>query len=51
MMKQTKRHARRIRNLVALCTMIAIILSVSTFAWFVGMRTVNVELILKCINR
>ena len=38
-----KRQAKRIRNLVVLTTLTAVILSVSTFAWFVGMRTVNVS--------
>ncbi len=38
----TKRN-RRIRNLVIICALIAIILSVSTYAWFIGMRVVNVS--------
>jgi hypothetical protein len=43
MTKINKRRAKRIRNLVALTTLTAVILSVSTYAWFVGMRTVNVS--------
>jgi hypothetical protein len=42
MAKVNRTHMKRIRNLVALCTIIAVTLSVSTYAWFVGMRTVNV---------
>jgi len=37
-----KRHVRRIRNLVFVSSLSAVILVVSTYAWFVGMRTVHV---------
>jgi hypothetical protein len=43
MSNQSKRQSKRIRNLVAICFIVAIILSVSTYAWFIGMRTVNVS--------
>ncbi len=43
MKKTNRRHAKRIRNLIVVCSLMAIILSVSTYAWFVGMRTVNVS--------
>ena len=43
MQKQNKRRTRRIRNLIFICTMTAVVLSVSTYAWFIGMRTVNVS--------
>ncbi|MFA7689384.1 MAG: hypothetical protein WCX96_04795, partial [Bacilli bacterium] len=43
MPKQNKRRAKRIRNLVAVSALTAVVLGVSTFAWFVGMRTVNVS--------
>ena len=34
---------KRVRNLVIISTLSAIILIVSTYAWFIGMRTVNVS--------
>ncbi|NLL67561.1 MAG: hypothetical protein GX236_07685 [Clostridiaceae bacterium] len=37
------RQVKRIKNLVTVSALTAIILVVSTFAWFVGMRTVNVS--------
>ena len=43
MAKRDKKHARRLRNLVMLCTMCAVVLTVSTYAWFIGMKTVNVS--------
>jgi hypothetical protein len=43
MPKQNKRRSKRVRNLITICTLTAIILSVSTYAWFIGMRTVNVS--------
>lgn len=41
-MKKSKQHRTRVRNLVVALTLTAIMLSVSTFAWFIGMRTVGV---------
>ena len=38
-----RKHSKKIRNLVAICSLCAIMLSVSTYAWFVGMKTVNVS--------
>jgi len=43
MPKQNTRRAKRIRNLVAVSALTAVVLGVSTFAWFVGMRTVSVS--------
>jgi hypothetical protein len=43
MPKIKKTRAKRIRNLVAVTTLTAIVLAVSTYAWFIGMRTVNVS--------
>ncbi len=43
MQRPNKKRTRRIRNLIVLCTFSAIILIVSTYAWFIGMRTVNVN--------
>ena len=34
---------KRIRHLVFTCILAALVLSVSTYAWFVGMRTVSVN--------
>jgi len=43
MAKRNKKQARRLRNLVMICTICAIVLTVSTYAWFIGMKTVNVS--------
>ncbi|MDD4036598.1 MAG: DUF5011 domain-containing protein [Bacilli bacterium] len=43
MPKRNRRYSKRIKNLIVICTLSAIILSVSTYAWFVGMPTVNVS--------
>lgn len=40
---KNRRHARRIKRLALICTLCTIILVVSTYAWFVGMKTVNVS--------
>lgn len=36
-------HEKRMRKMILLCGLCAIILSVSTYAWFIGMKTVNVS--------
>ena len=43
MPKQNKRRVGRVKNLIVICTLSAIILSVSTYAWFIGMQTVAVS--------
>jgi len=43
MQKQSKMRRKRIRNLIVIFSLTAVILSVSTYAWFIGMRTVNVS--------
>jgi len=43
MVKENKKLTSRVRNLVVICTLAAIVLSASTYAWFIGMRTVNVS--------
>ncbi len=43
MPRQSKHRLRRIKNLMIITTLSAILLSISTYAWFVGMRTVNVS--------
>ena len=40
---KNRRHARRVKRLALICTLCTVILVVSTYAWFIGMRTVNVS--------
>ena len=40
---KNKRHTRSIKRLALICTLCTVILVVSTYAWFVGMKTVNVS--------
>lgn len=42
-MKRNKKHESRVKKLVVACGLCAIILTVSTYAWFIGMKTVNVS--------
>ena len=42
MQGKNKKHKKRTSNLVVLCAFTAILLTVSTYAWFIGMQTVNV---------
>ena len=41
-MKDNRRR-KKIRNLIVICFICAIILGVGTYAWFIGMKTVNVS--------
>lgn len=43
MPRQNSRRNKRIRNLIIVSSFTAVVLMVSTFAWFIGMRTVNVS--------
>ncbi len=43
MTKYNEKHNKRVRNLAILCLFCTVILAVSTYAWFIGMRTVNVS--------
>ena len=43
MKSQRKKRINRIRSMIVICTLTAILISVSTYAWFIGMRTVNVS--------
>ena len=43
MSKQNRKHSKHIKNLIVIFSLTAVILSVSTYAWFIGMRTVNVS--------
>ena len=42
MEKRNRRHEKRVKRLLVGTGLCAIILSVSTYAWFIGMKTVNV---------
>ena len=43
MEKYNEKHGKRIRNLAILCLLSIMVLAASTYAWFIGMRTVNVS--------
>ena len=43
MKKRNKKHEKRVKKLVVGTTLCALILGVSTYAWFIGMKTVNVS--------
>ncbi len=42
MKKENPQHSKRVRNLIGISALSAIVLLVATFAWFIGMQTVNV---------
>ncbi len=42
-MKRNSKRNRRIRNLVLICVLSALLLTVGTYAWFIGMQTVKVN--------
>ena len=42
-MKRNSKRTKKIRNLVIVCVLTAILLTVSTYAWFIGMQTVRVN--------
>ena len=42
-MKKNSKRTKKIRNLVFVCILSAILLTVSTYAWFIGMQTVRVN--------
>ncbi len=43
MTKQNNKNIKRIRRLIIVTTLTAIAIATSTYAWFIGMRTVNVS--------
>ena len=43
MKKRNTKHENRVKKLIVFCTLCGIILTVSTYAWFIGMKTVNVS--------
>ena len=40
---RNKRHEQRVKKLIVACCLCGMILTVSTYAWFIGMKTVNVS--------
>lgn len=42
-MKRNGKKSRKIRKLIITCTLSAVVLIVSTYTWFIGMQTVNVD--------
>ena len=40
--KQSKKRRNRVKNLIVVCSLSAIVLIVSTYAWFIGLQAVNV---------
>ncbi len=40
---RNKKHENRVKKLVAMVVLCAIVLAVSTYAWFIGMKTVNLS--------
>ena len=43
MKKRNKKHERRMKKLIVGSALCAVVLTVSTYAWFIGMKTVNVS--------
>ena len=43
MAKRNKKHARRLRNLVMVCTLCAVVLTVSTYAWFTSQKDITLS--------
>ena len=43
MKKRSKKQENKVKKLIVACGICAIILTVSTYAWFIGMKTVNVS--------
>lgn len=40
---RNKKHENRVKKLTAMVILCAVVLSVSTYAWFIGMKTVNIN--------
>ena len=43
MKQRNRKHEKRVKRLVILCAIWAVVISVATYAWFIGMKTVNVS--------
>ena len=41
--RKDSKHNKKMRKLILLCLLCGIVLTVSTYAWFIGMKTVKVE--------
>ena len=41
--KKNEQHKKKIKRWALICTVSIVLISVSTYAWFIGMRTVNVS--------
>ena len=41
--KYNEKQSKKIRNLVVICVLCGVVLAASTYAWFIGMKTVNVS--------
>ena len=42
-MKRNSKHTKRVRTLILVCVLSALLLTVGTYAWFIGMQTVKVN--------
>ena len=42
-MKRNSKHNKRVRTLILVCVLSALLLTVGTYAWFIGMQTVKVN--------
>ncbi len=43
MKQRNEKHEKRLKKLVLTCLLLAVVLTVGTYAWFIGMQTVNVS--------
>ncbi len=43
MKQRNTKHERRLKRLVITCLLLAVVLTVGTYAWFIGMQTVSVD--------
>ncbi len=43
MERKNKRRIKRTRNMVIVCALMALLLTTGTYAWFIGMKTVNLS--------
>ena len=43
MKQRNTKHEKRLKRLIVTCLLCAIVLTVSTYAWFIGMQTVSVN--------
>ena len=43
MKQRNLKHEKRLKKLVLTCLLLAVVLTVGTYAWFIGMQTVSVN--------